>query len=140
MHCYLNVISIEEKFFSGFILKMQVSGIIGDVGIYPGHSQLITIIKPGLLFIIDEKNNEEYFYLSGGILEVQPQLITILSDIFIRGIDLNKNKILNKKKEIEGILKENKLDTNKKKIFYQQLQQSVAKLKVIKMMNKSKIK
>ncbi|CAL4317639.1 ATP synthase epsilon chain [Buchnera aphidicola (Eriosoma grossulariae)] len=134
MNCYLNVVSLEKKIFSGKILKIKISGIEGELGIYPGHSQLLTMIQPGLLALTNIDKTTEYIYLSGGILEIQPQLITILSDTAIRGVDLDIELIKKSKKEVEKMIKNNvnKIDLKIKLI------QTIAKLKVIEVMKKSK--
>ncbi|CAL4317619.1 ATP synthase epsilon chain [Buchnera aphidicola (Eriosoma lanigerum)] len=135
MYCYLNVVSMEKKIFSGSILKIHITGIEGELGIYPGHSQLLTIIKPGLLLIVHINKKKEHIYVSGGILEIQPKLITILSDIAIRGIDLDRNNIINAKNNTEKLIKKN---YNNKKLSIK-LSQAIAQLKVIEKMDKSKI-
>lgn len=102
--CQLNVVSVEKSIFSGIIKKIYVMGVEGELGIFPGHSPLLTLIKPGLLKIFQVYNNE-YLYLSGGILEVQPTVITILADVAIRAKDLDEKKVRDSKRLSEEKIK-----------------------------------
>ena len=79
----LDVVSAEQKMFSGRVEKIQVTGSEGELGIYPGHAPLLTAIKPGMVRIVKEHSEEEYIYLSGGVLEVQPSVVTVLADTAI---------------------------------------------------------
>lgn len=136
MKCYLNIVNIENNFFSDYIEKIHITGIEGDLDIYAGHTALLTMIKEGPLCIFQENKIEKYFYISNGILEIQPNNINILSDILICGIDLNFNKLIELKKKIQISLincKNNELNILKKKIITIE-----SKLKVISLMNLNK--
>ncbi len=76
--------------FSGLVEKIRVTGSEGELGIYPGHAPLLTAIKPGMIRIVKQHGHEEFIYLSGGILEVQPGSVTVLADTAIRGQDLDE--------------------------------------------------
>nr|WP_187284229.1 F0F1 ATP synthase subunit epsilon [Candidatus Blochmannia vafer] len=101
----LHVVSVEKKLFDGIINKIQVMGVEGEMGIYPGHSPFITFIKPGILKISKLCNSEEYMYLSGGILEVQPNIVIILADMAIRAEDLDEKKAQESKRLAEEKIK-----------------------------------
>ncbi|CAL4041892.1 ATP synthase epsilon chain [Buchnera aphidicola (Phyllaphis fagi)] len=101
MKCYLDVVNIKGILFSGYIKKIHLTSIIGELDIYAGHAPLLAAIKFGPLCIVKEDNQKEYIYLSGGILEVQPNIINILSKKAILGSDLNKHEILKQQKIIE---------------------------------------
>jgi len=132
--CFLNVVSIEQSIFSGLIKKIQVSGIEGELGIYPQHVQFLSLIKPGMLLILDKNDCHHFIYISGGIIEIQPSVVSILADIAIRGADLDATLILDKKKEIEhAIHKSNYIDRKK---MIKQLSCELAKLRVIELMKK----
>lgn len=90
----LNVVSAEEELFCGEVKKVVVPGAMGDLGILPGHTQLITTIRSGELRYIpaDEDETEVSLFVAGGILEVQPHLITVLSDTALRAEDLDAEK------------------------------------------------
>ena len=76
MTYHLDVVSAEQQMFSGLVEKIQVTGSEGELGIYPGHAPLLTAIKPGMIRIVKQHGHEEYIYLSGGVLEVQPGNVT----------------------------------------------------------------
>ena len=100
----LTVVSAEYKIFSGSVKSIQASGIEGELGILAGHIPLLTAIKPGIVKITLENGNEEVIYVSGGFLEVQPNVVTVLADVAIRGIELDENRILAKRKAEENIV------------------------------------
>ncbi len=77
MTYHLDVVSAEQQMFSGLVEKIQVTGSEGELGIYPGHAPLLTAIKPGMIRIVKQHGHEEFIYLSGGILEVQPGSVTV---------------------------------------------------------------
>ncbi|ADP66417.1 F0F1 ATP synthase subunit epsilon [Buchnera aphidicola str. TLW03 (Acyrthosiphon pisum)] len=106
MNFYLDVVSLTKTIFSGFVEKIRVSGSEGELGIYPGHAQLLSILKPGMVYIFHKKDKkEECIYISGGILEVQPSVVSILADVAIHAIDLDRSRILKTKKMRKNLLK-----------------------------------
>ena len=88
----VDVVSAEESIFSGEAKFVALPGESGELGILPGHIPLITRIKPGAVRIEKADGGEEFVFVAGGILEVQPHLITVLSDTAIRGHDLDEAK------------------------------------------------
>ena len=90
---HVDVVSAEESIFSGEAEFVVLPGEAGELGIYPQHTPLITRIKPGAVRIkVAGKDEEEFVFVAGGILEVQPKLITVLADTAIRGHDLDEAK------------------------------------------------
>jgi len=89
---HVDVVSAEESIFSGEAEFVVLPGEVGELGIYPRHTPLITRIKPGAVRIQKPGGEEEFVFVAGGILEVQPQLITVLADTAIRGHDLDEAK------------------------------------------------
>ena len=90
---HVDVVSAEELIFSGEATLVSLPGEVGELGILPRHTPLITRIKPGAVRIQRADNNEEEFvFVAGGILEVQPNCVTVLSDTAIRGKDLDEEK------------------------------------------------
>ncbi|MCH9690780.1 MAG: F0F1 ATP synthase subunit epsilon [Gammaproteobacteria bacterium] len=85
IHC--DIVSAEQSFFSGLVEMIVVNGTEGELGIAYGHAQLLTTLKPGPVRIIKAGGEEEILYVSGGFIEVQPGLITLLADIAERNID-----------------------------------------------------
>src|SRR5574343_327527 len=107
----VEVVSAEESIFSGDATVVSVPGEVGELGILPKHAPLITRIKPGALRIQRADNQqEEFVFVAGGILEVQPGCVTILADTAIRGKDLDEAKATEAKKLAEEAMKNAKSD------------------------------
>jgi F-type H+-transporting ATPase subunit epsilon len=108
---HVDVVSAEESIFSGEAKFVALPGEMGELGIYPRHTPLITRIKPGAVRIVRADNDEEEFvFVAGGILEVQPNTVTVLADTAIRGRDLDEAKALEAKKLAEEAMKDAKSD------------------------------
>ena len=88
----VEVVSAEKSLYDGDAVMVVAPGVAGELGILPRHSPLLTAIKPGVLKINLPDGGEELLYVSGGILEVQPEKITILADIAERGEDLDEKR------------------------------------------------
>jgi F-type H+-transporting ATPase subunit epsilon len=89
---HVDVVSAEASIFSGEAEFVVLPGEAGELGIYPRHTPLITRIKPGAVRIQKPGGEEELVFVAGGILEVQPKVITVLADTAIRGVDLDEAK------------------------------------------------
>ena len=89
---HVDVVSAEESIFSGEPTFVVLPGEAGELGIYPRHMPLITRIKPGVVRIQTAEGQEEHVFVAGGILEVQPKVVTVLADTAIRGRDLDEAK------------------------------------------------
>jgi F-type H+-transporting ATPase subunit epsilon len=90
---HVDVVSAEESIFAGEAEFVVLPGEAGELGIYPRHTPLITRIKPGVVRIkVSGRNDEEQVFVAGGILEVQPNVVTVLADTAIRGKDLDEAK------------------------------------------------
>jgi F-type H+-transporting ATPase subunit epsilon len=89
---HVDVVSAEESIFSGEAEFVVLPGEAGELGIYPRHTPLITRIKPGVVRIQKPGGEEELVFVAGGILEVQPKVVTVLADTAIRGADLDEAK------------------------------------------------
>ncbi len=101
----VDVVSAEEMIFSGMAKFVALPGESGELGIMPGHTPLITRIKPGAVRIEKADGSEEFVFVAGGILEVQPHHVTVLSDTAIRGKDLDEAKANDARKQAEESLK-----------------------------------
>ena len=88
VHC--NIISAEEEIFSGLVQSVTATGAEGELGVQYGHAALLTPLKPGPLRILKQNGDEDLVFVSGGFLEVQPHLITVLADTAIRAEDINE--------------------------------------------------
>ena len=108
---HVDVVSAEASIFSGEAKFVALPGEMGELGIYPRHTPLITRIKPGAVRIQRADNGEEEFvFVAGGILEVQPGKITVLADTAIRGHDLDEAKAVEAKRLAEEAMKNAKND------------------------------
>ncbi|MBI4754768.1 MAG: F0F1 ATP synthase subunit epsilon [Betaproteobacteria bacterium] len=102
MAIHVDVVSAEESIFSGLAEFVVLPGEAGELGILPGHMPLMTRIKPGVVRLkLQNQDREELIFVAGGILEVQPNLVTVLADTAIRGRDLDEAKALDAKRRAE---------------------------------------
>jgi F-type H+-transporting ATPase subunit epsilon len=90
MTLHVDIVSAEKELFSGTVEMVTAPGELGELGILPRHSQLLTRLKPGQVRVRLQGGEEQLFYVSGGLLEVQPSLVTILSDTAERAKDLDE--------------------------------------------------
>jgi F-type H+-transporting ATPase subunit epsilon len=107
---HVDVVSAEEQIFSGEAKFVALPGENGELGILPQHTPLITRIKPGAVRIEKADGGEEFVFVAGGILEVQPGTVTVLADTAIRGKDLDEAKAAEAKKLAEEAMKNAKSD------------------------------
>ncbi|BAO31389.1 F0F1 ATP synthase subunit epsilon [Sulfuritalea hydrogenivorans] len=101
MTIHVDVVSAEEMIFSGLAEFVVLPGEAGELGIMPGHMPLMTRIKPGAVRVKLPDDKEELIFVAGGLLEVQPGLVTVLADTAIRGADLDQAKAMEAKKMAE---------------------------------------
>ena len=111
MQC--DVVSVKESLYSGAVTMLIAKGAGGELGIMPGHAPLVTLLKPGAIRVVLENGTEELIYVSGGVLEVQPHVVTILADTAVRADNLDEAAILEARKNAEALLANQKseLDT-----------------------------
>ena len=98
------IVSAEESLYSGEIEALMATGSEGDLGIYPGHAPLLTKLNPGPVRLILAGGEEEIFYASGGMLEVQPKVVTLLADTAARAHDVDEAAAVEAKKRAEEAL------------------------------------
>ena len=102
MTVHVDIVSAEEQIFSGLAEFVALPGEAGELGILPGHMPLMTRIKPGAVRVrAQNATEEELIFVAGGLLEVQPGLVTVLADTAIRGKDLDEAKALEAKRKAE---------------------------------------
>jgi F-type H+-transporting ATPase subunit epsilon len=109
---HVDVVSAEESIFSGEARFVALPGEAGELGIFPRHTPLITRIKAGSVRIEQADGSEEFIFVAGGILEVQPDCVTVLSDTAIRGKDLDDEKANAAKAAAEEAIKNAKTDVD----------------------------
>ncbi len=112
MTFHLDIVSAEDSIYSGAVEFLVAPAQMGEIGIYPRHTPLLTRIKSGMVKIKAQLSEEEFIYVSGGMLEVQPDTVTILADTAIRSHDLDEAKALESKRAAEDAMKnrESELD------------------------------
>ncbi|AEI78879.1 ATP synthase epsilon chain [Cupriavidus necator N-1] len=106
----VDVVSAETSIFSGQAKFVALPGESGELGILPGHTPLITRIQPGAVRIEKEDGSEEFVFVAGGILEVQPKHVTVLADTAIRGGDLDEAKAREAKRAAEELMQNQSSD------------------------------
>jgi F-type H+-transporting ATPase subunit epsilon len=103
-HC--DIVSAEKEIFSGRVTMLSATGSIGELGIMPGHAPLLTGIRPGPVRLQFDNGEEEVFFASGGYLEVQPGVVTILADTALRAEDIDEASAVEAQQEAERALQE----------------------------------
>lgn len=107
MTIHVDVVSAEQSIFSGIAEFVAAPAEMGEVGVYPRHAPLISRMKPGTVRLkLPNQTEEELFFVSGGILEVQPGVVTVLADTVLRGKDLDEAKALEAKKRAEEAMRD----------------------------------
>jgi len=132
----VNIVSAEEEIWSGQGKMVFAPGEIGELGIAPGHTPLLTRLNPGDVRVLQD-DEEQFFFISGGILEVQPHVVTILSDMALRGRDLDEASANEAKKKAEEALKNSVPDLNYSQAKAE-LANAVAQLRSIEKLRKLK--
>lgn len=108
MQC--DIVSVEQEIFSGQVAMVSLRGAIGELGILPGHAPLLTGIRPGVVRLRFADGGEQVFYASGGFLEVQPGIVTILADTAARAEDLDEAAAAEARQAAERALSEQAAD------------------------------
>ncbi len=131
-----DIVSAEEELFSGAVEMVIAHGHMGDLGILPGHTPLISTIKPGPVRVIKEGGAEEVYYISGGFIEVQPTMVKILADTAVRAADLDEVAVLEAKKAAEYAIQEQTADFDYAAIAVR-LAEAAAQLRTISELRKN---
>jgi len=125
-----DIVSAEQEIFHGSAQMVVATGEMGELGIAPRHAPLITRLKPGQVRVIQENGEELFFYVSGGILEVQPQVVTVLADTAVRAADIDEASARKAKDEAERALA-NRTDALEVADAQARLAQAVAQLQAL---------
>jgi F-type H+-transporting ATPase subunit epsilon len=134
---FCSIVSAEEEIFAGQVEMVVASGTIGELGIMPGHTPLLSGVKPGPVRLILEGGEEEIFFASGGFIEVQPTSITILADTALRADDLDEAAALAAQKKAELELSDQKSDIDFARVAAD-LQEQAAMLRTIQKIRNKK--
>ena len=129
------IVSAEKLLYSGQVERISVTGIMGEMGILPQHAPLLTALKPGQVCLYRSNGEEEIIYISGGMLEVQPHIATILADTAIRAHDLDEAAALEAKERAEELLSHQISELEFSKATAE-LAQAIAQLKAIQDLRK----
>ena len=130
-----DIVSAEAEIFHGEATLVVATGVMGELGIAPRHAPLITRLKPGQVRVHAADGSELFFYVSGGILEVQPQVVTVLADTAMRAADLDEASALKAKQDAEQALA-NRSDAMELAEAQAQLAQAVAQLQALERLRK----
>ena len=98
MTVHLDIVSAEQSIFSGLVERLIATGDLGELGVEPGHAPLLTSLNPGPIKVTLQGGEEELFFVSGGMLEVQPHVVTVLADTAVRAEDVDEAKALEAEK------------------------------------------
>ena len=127
----LDIVSAEKSLFSGKVLSVHATLLMGEVGVFPGHAPLLSPLKPGTIKAKYENGEEHSFYISGGILEVQPTVVTVLADTAIRAENLDEAAVLEAQRNARE-----KLENSQSQIDYSaalsELAAAAAQIRIIK--------
>jgi len=137
MTTHVNIVSAEEEIFSGTAEMVFAPAAMGEVGIAPRHTPMLTPLKAGEVRLQTGGKEEQFFYVSGGMLEVQPHVVTVLADTAVRAHDLDEAAALEAQKRAEAALKDSagKMDYAKAQ---SELAEAVAQLRTIEHLRKVK--
>ena len=135
MTMHVDIVSAEAEIFSGTAEMVLAPAEMGEVGIMPRHTQMLTPLKAGEVRITKEGGEEEFFYVSGGIMEVQPHVVTVLSDTAVRATDLDEAAALEAKKHAEQAMKDKQGEMDYAKAEAE-LAQAVVQLRMIQKVRK----
>lgn len=134
MHC--DIVSAEQQIYSGRVEMIVAAGVEGDLGILPGHAPLLTRLKPGPVRIIKkQQEDEELYYVTGGFLEVQPNVITILADTAVRAEDMDAAAAESAKQQAKEALEGQHSEMDYSRAAAQ-LAEAVAQLRTIEQLKK----
>jgi F-type H+-transporting ATPase subunit epsilon len=131
-----DIVSAEANIFHGDVTLVIASGEAGELGIAPRHEPLLTRLKPGQVEVIGEDGKRQGFYVSGGILEVQPNLVTVLADTALRADEIDEAAVKRAKEEAERVL-ENRGDAKTVEQAQEQLTQALAQLSALERLRKN---
>jgi F-type H+-transporting ATPase subunit epsilon len=137
MTIHIDIVSAEGQLYEGSATMVFAPGIMGEIGIAPRHAPLLTALNAGEMRIQTEDGNEESFFVSGGIIEVQPFKITVLADTALRADDIDEAAALEAQKRAEEALKD-QADNVDFALAQTQLAEAAARLKVVQALKKGK--
>jgi len=136
MTIHVDIVSAEQEIYSGLVDAVFATAAMGEIGIYPRHTPLLTSLKPGEVRVL-VNGKEEHFYVSGGMLEVQPHVVTVLADTAMRADDVDEAAAIETKAAAERSLADSGASLEYAEA-QAQLAEAMAQLRSIERMRKSK--
>ena len=137
MTMHVNIVSAENEIYSGTVIQVFAPAEMGEVGIMPRHAPMLSTLKPGVVRVISQENEEQTFFVSGGILEIQPHVVTILSDTALRASDIDESAALEAKARAEAAMKDKASDMDYAKAKTE-LVEAVAQIDALKKLRKKR--
>jgi F-type H+-transporting ATPase subunit epsilon len=137
MTMHVNIVSAENEIYSGTVTQVFAPAEMGEVGIMPRHAPMLSTLKPGVVRVISQEDEEQTFFVSGGILEIQPHVVTILSDTALRAADIDESAALEAKSRAEAAMKDKASDMDYAKAK-SELIEAVAQIEALKRLRKKK--
>lgn len=137
MTMHVNIVSAENEIYSGTVTQVFAPAQMGEVGIMPRHAPMLSTLKPGVVRVISQEGEEQTFFVSGGILEIQPHVVTILSDTALRASDIDESAALEAKARAEAAMKDKASDMDYAKAKTE-LIEAVAQIEALKKIRKKK--
>ncbi len=134
---HVNIVSAENEIYSGTVIQVFAPAEMGEVGIMPRHAPMLSTLKPGVVRVISQENEEQTFFVSGGILEIQPHVVTILSDTALRASDIDESAALEAKARAEAAMKDKASDMDYAKAKTE-LVEAVAQIDALKKLRKKR--
>ena len=110
MYIHVDIVSAEQAIFSGLAESVFATGALGELGIVYGHAQLLTSLQPGGIRVRKQNGEEDVFFVTGGLLEVQPEIVTVLADTATRAADLDEAEAIQARQRVEKLLQDQKAD------------------------------
>lgn len=137
MTMHVNIVSAEREIYSGTVTQVFAPAEMGEVGIMSRHAPMLSTLKPGVVRIVSQEGDEQSFFVSGGILEVQPHVVTILSDTALRAADIDESAALEAKARAEAAMKDKASDLDYAKAK-SELIEAVAQIEALRKVRKTK--
>jgi F-type H+-transporting ATPase subunit epsilon len=135
----LDIVSAEKAIFSGEVAMVFAAGDMGELGIAPGHTPLLTSLKPGDIRAVLVNQEEEVFYVKGGMLEVQPYIVTVLADTIVRARDIDEAAALEAKAKAEQALSEKNTEVDFARAS-SELAEAIAQIRAVQKLKKQLMK
>ena len=137
MTMHVNIVSAESEIYSGTVTQVFAPAEMGEVGVMPRHAPMLSTLKAGVVRVISQEGEEQTFFVSGGILEIQPHVVTILSDTALRATDIDESAALEAKSRAESAMKDKASDMDYAKAK-SELIEAVAQIEALKKIRKKK--